>query len=168
MRQLLYSEEQIAKAVRRLALEITNAYAGEDLILVVVLKGAFLFAADLARHIDLPLVVEFVKLSSYNGMNTTGAVTMNLDLAVPIAGKNILVIEDIVDTGISLAFLRDMLLERKPKTLKICTLIDKNERRQRNVVPDFVGFECTGGFLVGYGLDLDEKLRELPEIYTIT
>jgi hypoxanthine phosphoribosyltransferase len=167
-RELLYSEERIAEEVGRLAQEVSQAYAGEDLILVVVLKGAFLFAADLARRIDLPLVVEVVRLSSYSGMNSTGTVTMTQDLQIPIAGKNVLIVEDIVDTGISLALLRDRLLERQPKTLKICTLIDKKERRQRTVAPDFVGFDCPGGFLVGYGLDLDEKLRQLPAIYTMT
>lgn len=168
LRELLYSEEQIAEEVGRLAREISQAYTGEGLILVVVLKGAFLFAADLARLIDLPLIVEFVRLSSYSGMNTTGRVIMSQDLEIPIAGKNVLIVEDIVDTGISLAFLRDRLLERQPKTLKICTLIDKKERRQREVAPDFVGFSCPGGFLVGYGLDLDEELRDLPAIYTVT
>ncbi|WP_459815441.1 hypoxanthine phosphoribosyltransferase [Geotalea toluenoxydans] len=164
---LLYSRKQIAGEIRRLAREITIAYAGEELILVVVLKGAFFFAADLARQIQLPLILEFVKLSSYRDMNSTGDVTMTKDVETSLTGRNVLIVEDIVDTGLSLAFLRERLLARGPKSLKICALIDKKERRKIEVKTDFTGLECPGGFLVGYGLDLNEKLRELPAIYEL-
>jgi len=166
---LLYSEKQIADEVRRLAGEITLTYndSGEELVVAVVLKGAFFFASDLARQIKLPILVDFVKLSSYNGMNTTGRITMTKDMETPLAGKNVIILDDIIDTGISLEFLRDRLIERNPKSLKICTLIDKSGKRQRDVTADFVGFHCSGGFLVGYGLDLDEKFRELPAIYML-
>ncbi|WP_279342422.1 hypoxanthine phosphoribosyltransferase [Geotalea sp. SG265] len=166
-RTLLYSEEQITAEVRRLAWEITLAYRGEELVLVVVLKGAFFFAADLARRIQLPLVLEFVKLSSYSGTSSTGAVAMIKDVEMPLHDRHVLIVEDIVDTGLSLAFLREKLSAHKPKSLKICTLINKRERRQVEVTADFTGFESPGGFLVGYGLDLDEKLRELPAIYEL-
>lgn len=165
---LLYSEKQIAGEVRRLAREITLAYAGEELVLVVVLKGAFFFAADLARQIQLPLVLEYVQLSSYRGMNSTGDVAMTKDVETSLTGKNVLVVEDIVDTGLSLAFLQERLLAKSPKSLKICALIDKKERRRVDVISDFTGFNCSGGFLVGYGLDLNEKLRELPAIYGLS
>lgn len=167
LRTLLYSEERIADEVGRLAREITLAYAGKELVLVVVLKGAVFFATDLARRIQVPLVLEFVKLSSYNGTTSTGSVTMNKDVEISLAGRNVLIVEDIIDTGLSLAFLREKLLARGPKSLRVCTLIDKRERRQVEIIPDFSGFQSQGGFLIGYGLDLDEKLRELPAIYEL-
>lgn len=166
-RRLLYSEKQIADAVQRLAEEITQAYSGEGLVLVVVLKGAFIFAADLARQIRLPLSIEFVSISSYAGTSSSGTVTLTKDLDTSITGKHVLVIEDIVDTGLSLTFLRNQLLGRGPKSLKICTLIDKKERRKVQVTPDFSGIECSGGFLIGYGLDLDGNYRELPAVYEL-
>ena len=163
--RLLYSENRIAEEVERLAREIDLAYAGEELVLVVVLKGAVFFAADLARKIRVPLLLEFVKLTSYSGMNSTGTVILTKDVDGAITGKNVLIVEDIIDTGLSLSFLRESLEKKQPKTLRICTLIDKKERRQLEINADFVGIECPKGFLVGYGLDLDGKLRELPAIY---
>ncbi len=163
--RLLYSENRIAEEVERLAREIDLAYAGEELVLVVVLKGAVFFAADLARKIRVPLLLEFVKLTSYSGMNSTGTVILAKDVDGAITGKNVLIVEDIIDTGLSLSFLRESLEKKRPKSLRICTLIDKKERRQIEINADFIGIECPKGFLVGYGLDLDEKLRELPAIY---
>jgi len=164
-RRLLYSEKRIADEVQRLAKEISSSYAGEELLMVVVLKGAFFFAADLARQVQLPLTLDFIKLSSYSGMESTGRVTIAKDLETSIAGKHVLVVEDIIDTGLTLAFLLERLWEREPKSLKVCTLIDKQERRRVEVTADYVGIACKGGFLVGYGLDLDEKMRELSQIY---
>ena len=164
-RRLLYSQKRIADEVQRLAGEISASYAGEDLLLVVVLKGAFFFAADLARQIRLPLAIDFIELSSYNGTESSGSVTITKDLETSVTGRHVLVVEDIIDTGLTLAFLLDRLREREPKSLRVCTLIDKQERRRVEVAADYVGIACDGGFLVGYGLDLDEKLRELPEIY---
>lgn len=163
--RLLYSEKRIADEVERLAKEISASYAGEELLMVVVLKGAFFFAADLARQIQLPLTLDFIKLASYSGMESTGSVAITKDLETSIAGKHVLVVEDIIDTGLTLSFLLERFREREPKSLKVCTLIDKQERRRVEVMADYVGIACQGGFLVGYGLDLDEKMRELPEIY---
>lgn len=164
-RRLLYSEKRIADEVQRLAKEISSSYAGEELLMVVVLKGAFFFAADLARQVQLPLTLDFIKLSSYSGMESTGRVTITKDLETSIAGKHVLVVEDIIDTGLTLAFLLEKLWEREPKSLKVCTLIDKQEHRRVEARADYVGIACKGGFLVGYGLDLDEKMRELSQIY---
>lgn len=165
--RLLYSRVRIAAAVRRLAREISADYAGQELLLVVVLKGAFIFAADLARQIKLPLTVDFVRLASYCGMETTGRVSMTKDLETDIAGKHVLVVEDIVDTGLSLASLLKSLRSRGPQSLKVCTLIDKRERRRIHLSADYAGITCDRGFLVGYGLDLDESRRELPAIYEV-
>lgn len=165
--RLLYSGKRIAAEVRRLAQEISSDYTGQELLLVVVLKGAFFFAADLARCINLPLTIDFVKLSSYRGTETTGKVMITKDLETATAGKHVLVVEDIVDTGLSLAFLLENLRNKGPKSLKVCTLIDKRERRRVEVAADYVGIVCERGFLVGYGLDLDESRRELPAIYEV-
>lgn len=165
--RLLYNDGRIAAEVQRLAEEISSDYAGQELVLIVVLKGAFIFAADLARRIRLPLSVDFVKLASYKGTATTGEVTMEKDIDFSLAGKNVLVVEDIVDTGLSLEFLVERLRSRGPKSLKICALIDKRERRRTDVSLDYAGIVCDRGFLVGYGLDLDEQCREFPAIYEI-
>lgn len=163
----LYSEERIAAEVERLAGEISAGYAGEELVLVVVLKGAFVFAADLARRIRLPLSIDFVTISSYCGTATSGEVTLTKDIETPLAGRNVLVVEDILDTGLSLTFLLAHLGRKEPKSLKVCTLIDKRGRRRSAVTPDYTGMVCDDRFLVGYGLDLDERCRELPAIYEI-
>lgn len=165
--RLLYSEERIAAEVQRLADEISADYAGEELVLVAVLKGAFIFAADLARRIRLPLSVDFIELSSYSGTETTGEVLLVRDAGTSLAGKNVLVVEDIVDTGLSLEFLLADLRRRGPKSLRVCALIDKRGRRRSAVSPDYAGIVCDDGFLVGYGLDLDERCRELPAIYEL-
>lgn len=164
---LLYSEERIAAAVEKLAQQISAAYAGQELLLVVVLKGAFIFAADLVRRLELPLAVDFVQLTSYRGMESTGRVVINKDVEADVTGRHVLVVEDIVDTGLTLAFLLETLRSRGPKSLRVCTLIDKRSRRSAEVAADFVGIGCEDGFLVGYGLDLDERSRELPAIYEV-
>jgi hypoxanthine phosphoribosyltransferase len=163
----LFSRKRIEAEVSRLAGEISAAYAGEKLLVVVVLKGAFFFAADLVRALRVPVEMDFVKLSSYAGTQTTGSVLIKKDLQTSLAGRHVLVVEDIVDTGLTLTFLLDLLRERGAKSLRVCTLIDKNQRRQADITPDYVGISCAGGFLVGYGLDLDERMRELSTIYEI-
>lgn len=165
--RLLYSPERIAAEIARLAEQITADYAGEELVMVVILKGAFIFAADLARLVRLPLLVDFVELSSYSGTDTTGRVVITKDTAAVLAGKSVLVVEDIVDTGLTLAFLLENLQQRGVKSLRVCTLINKMERRRIEITPDYVGIECDDGFLVGYGLDLAGRYRELPAIYEI-
>lgn len=164
---LIRSARQIAAAVRRLSAEITADYEGEELLLVVVLQGAFIFAADLVRQLQLPLEMDFVRLKSYSGMETTGSVVLAQDLDLSVTGRNVLVVEDIVDTGITLAYLLEVLRQRGPKSLKVCTLIDKPSGRRVAVTTDYVGMICKGGFLIGYGLDIDGMKRELPNIYEV-
>jgi hypoxanthine phosphoribosyltransferase len=164
---LLYSEEQILAEVRRLADEISADFAGQEVVLLVVLKGAFFFAADLARRIRLPLILDFVRLSSYSGMETTGDVAQSGGIGTDIRGKNVILVEDIVDTGLSLSHLIQSIGKMGPKCLKVCVLIDKQGRRRVDVTAEYTGIVCTGGFLVGYGLDLDGRCRELPAIYEI-
>ncbi|MBT0654490.1 hypoxanthine phosphoribosyltransferase [Geomobilimonas luticola] len=165
--RLVYSPGQIAASVGTLARRIGQDYAGEEVVLVVVLKGALFFAADLARQIGLPLSMEFVKLKSYSGTSSTGTVVITKDLDGPIAGKHVLVVEDIVDTGLTLQFLLAHLNDQGARSVKVCTLLDKSGRRQVEVAPDYVGISCENRFLVGYGLDFDERYRELPAIYEL-
>jgi hypoxanthine phosphoribosyltransferase len=165
--RVLYSKERIAAEVSRLAAEINVTYAGKELLIVVVLKGALFFAADLMRQLRVPVKMDFLALSSYDGTLSSGKVTVRHDLGAGISGKHVLVVEDIIDTGLTLSFLLDLLQQRGAKSLGVCTLIDKSQRRQVNITPDFTGISCSGGFLVGYGLDLDERMRELPAIYEI-
>jgi len=165
--RLLYSKEEIATAVKRLSDQIYRGYAGQDLLLVVVLKGAFIFAADLVRVLGLPVEIDFVELESYCGMETAGSVRITRDIHTDVAGKNILVVEDIIDTGVTLDFLLKYLADKGPRSIRVCTLIDKRERRRIAVAADYTGIACKRGFLVGYGLDLDECLRELEAIYEV-
>ncbi|MBJ6724429.1 hypoxanthine phosphoribosyltransferase [Geomesophilobacter sediminis] len=165
--QLRYSKDRINAEIARLAAEISSDFQGQSLLIVVVLKGAFFFAADLVRELKVPVELDYVTLSSYAGTSTTGTVAIEKDLAADIAGRHVLVLEDIVDTGLTLTRLMDLLQQRGPESLNICTLIDKKERRQAEVEPKYVGIACEGGFLVGYGLDLDEQMRELSNIYEV-
>lgn len=165
--RLVYGQDEIADATERVAHEINRDFSGEELLLVIVLKGAFIFAADLARRLALPVRIDFVKLASYNGMETTGGVEITKDIEVDIAGRNVLVVEDIIDTGITLDYLLKHLAARKPKSLKVCALIQKEERRRLPVKVDYAGIVCEKGFLVGYGLDFNENYRELEAIYEL-
>ncbi len=164
---LVYSKEEIAAAVQKLADEITRDFADQKLSLVVVLTGAFVFAADLARRLKSQVEIDFIKLASYNGLETSGCVKISKDVKTQLYGKNVLVLEDIVDTGITLEFLLRHLADRGPTSIKVCALIDKRERRRIDVMVDYAGLVCNKGFLVGYGLDLDERYRELDAIYEI-
>lgn len=165
--RLLYSAERISAEVRRLADTISDDYEGRDLLLVVVLKGAFVFAADLVRRIKIPVTLDFIQLSSYSGTETTGTARLISDMPTPVAGRHVLVVEDIVDTGLSLNFLLERLRLRGPESLKVCALIEKKGRLRVDVAADYRGLTCTGGFIVGYGLDLEERFRELPAIYEV-
>jgi hypoxanthine phosphoribosyltransferase len=167
-KKLLFSRKEIARRVEELADKISRDYAGQDLLLVGVLKGAFIFLADLVRALAFPVEVDFVRLRSYGaGTQTSGEVHITKDMEVPVKGRQVLVVEDIVDAGLTLDFLLGHLASHQPASLKICCLIDKRERRQVEVPLDYVGFTVAKGFLVGYGLDCGEKLRTLPEIYEI-
>ena len=165
----LFSRETIAVRVRELAKQITHDYAGKTLLLVGVLKGAFVFLADLMRQLEIPVEVEFVQLASY-GMGTTsaGQVRLTHDLECPIAGRHVLVVEDLLDTGLTLRYLLEQLRAREPASLKVCVLLHKHGRTVHALSPDYVGFEVEDGFIVGYGIDYAERYRHLPDIHTLT
>jgi hypoxanthine phosphoribosyltransferase len=161
----LLSRAEIEAAVSRLASAITRDYQDKNPLLVGILKGSFIFMADLVRLLDFPLEVEFVRLSSYgSGRQTSGRVRMLQGLGSVVRGRDVLVVEDIVDTGITIAFLLDYLKRKKPTSLRLCSLTDKPSRRRVPVNIDYLGFIVPDKFLVGYGLDFDEKYRHLPDI----
>lgn len=160
----LYTVEQIQKRVRELAEQISKEYRGRELIVIGILKGAFMFLSDLVRAIRIPLTVDFIMCSSYVKTGTTGQVKVECELKSEIKGRHVLLVEDIADTGVTLNYLREDLLQRGPASLKICALLDKKERRVADVPIDFVGFRIPNKFVVGYGLDYEGKYRNLPYI----
>ncbi len=165
---LLHSREAIHDRVRALAHQIRADYAGRDLVIVGVLKGAFVFMADLVRAIGQPLTLDFVALSSYAaGTRSGGAVTITKTLGLAIAGKDVLVVEDILDTGLTMRALLEYLQAQAPRTLRICALLDKRERRTAAVLAEYVGFALGEGFVAGYGIDYGERYRELPGLYRV-
>jgi hypoxanthine phosphoribosyltransferase len=161
----MLSSEQIAARVGELGVQITRDYAGRDLVLVCVLKGSFVFAADLARAIDLPLRIDFLGVRSYGqGTATTGVVQITQDLARPIDHQDVLLVEDIVDTGLTMAHLVELLRTRGPASVRICALLHKPARARVAVAIDYLGFTIEDRFVVGYGLDLDDRYRNLPYV----
>lgn len=166
---LLFSREAIATRVQELTAQISRDYAEQTLLLVGVLKGAFVFLADLLRQLEVPVEVEFVRLASYGTRTTsTGNVRLAQDLECSIAGRHVLIVEDLLDTGLTLQWLLQRLRARQPASVKVCVLLHKRGRQQHALTPDYVGFELTDGFVVGYGIDYAERYRHLPDIYTIT
>ena len=166
--RMLITGEQIAGTVSRLAAEITRDYRQKNPVLIAVLKGSFMFLSDLVRRLDFPLEIEFVRISSYGGgTESSGAVRMAPGAPSHIKGRHVLVIEDIIDTGLTAAFLLDYLGRKKPASLKLCTLTDKPDRRKVNVNIEYLGLTVPNKFLVGYGLDCEEKYRNLPDIYVM-
>jgi hypoxanthine phosphoribosyltransferase len=166
--KILVSRDQIAKTVTRLALEINRDYQGKQPLLISVLKGSFVFMADLIRQLDLPLELDFVKVTSYGAAReSSGKVRVVQGVKTPVKGRDVLVIEDIVDTGITISFLLDYLDKKRPASLKLCALTDKASRRRATVPIDYLGFSVPNKFIVGYGLDCDEKFRNLPHICTL-
>lgn len=162
---VLVSREQIEQKVTQLGRQITSDYQGKEIILACILRGSFIFAADLARHIDVPMTIEFLSASSYaKGTEITGNVQIRQDFEVDISGKHVLLVEDIIDTGLTLSRLRQMLGVRNPASLKIVTLLDKPERRRVDITPDYCGFTIPDKFVVGYGLDYNNLYRNLPEV----
>ncbi len=162
----LYSREQIAARVAELGVELTRDYQDKKLVLVLVLKGSFVFGADLARAIDLPRMrVDFLATRSYGeGTESSGVVQITQDLTRPIEDEDVLIVEDIVDTGLTIAHLLDLLATRRPKSLRICTLLQKPARKKVEVPIDYVGFTIEDKFVIGYGLDWAERYRNLPFI----
>jgi len=154
--------------VKELADAISNDHEGKEVVLIGVLKGAFIFLADLARYLKVSHSVDFTRLASYgSGMASSGNITVTKDIETDIEGKEVIIVEDIIDTGITMKFLRERLEKRQPASIKICTLIDKKHRRKIAIDADYVGFAVQEGFIVGYGLDYDEKFRCLPDIYMV-
>ena len=162
------SRKDIARRVTELGQAITRDYSGCRLVVVGILNGAFIFLADLVREIELPIEIDFIRVSSY-GSDTcsSGTIQCTKDAEIELAGKDVLLVEDIVDTGRTLARLKELLTARKAKSVRICALIDKKERREVEVAVDYAGFVVAEGFLVGYGLDHAEQHRQYPAIYKI-
>ncbi len=163
--RILYSAETIAARVRELGSQITRDYQGRSLVILTILKGSFVFAADLIRCIDLPLRVEFLGVASYGtGTKSTGVVQITQDVTSPIAGEDILLVEDIVDTGLTIDYLLRQLQTRSPRTLKVCTLLYKPSRTRVEVSVDYLGFTIEDEYVVGYGLDHAQAYRNLPHL----
>ena len=167
--KVLFTQEDIDGIVSRLGEQITRDYAGKDLVLIAVLRGAVVFMGDLMRKIELPTNIDFMAVSSYGaGTKSSGEVKVLKDLNAPIAGKDVIIVEDIVDSGNTLSYLKRLLISRKPASVKICTLLDKPDRRKTDIVTDYSGFIIPDEFVVGYGLDYDENYRQYPEIYILS
>ena len=161
----LFSEEAIDARIRELGAQISRDYAGKELHLICVLKGSSFFTCELAKRITVPVYLDFMSVSSYGSETTSsGVVKIVKDLDSPLKGKDVIVVEDIVDTGHTLSYLMGMLKGREPASLRLCTLLDKPERRVAEVFVDYIGFTIPDKFIVGYGLDYDQKYRNLPYI----
>ncbi len=165
LEQILISEEELDKKVRELGAQITEDYRGCNLVVVGILKGALMFMADLIRHIEIPVLMDFAVVSSYgSSTETSGAVRILKDLDQPIEGRHVLIVEDIIDTGLTMHYLVRNLEARKPESVKVCTLLDKPSRRKVDIKPDYCGFSIPDEFVVGYGLDYAEYYRNLPQV----
>jgi hypoxanthine phosphoribosyltransferase len=163
IKEILLTAEQIESKVAQMGAAISRDYQGKDVLLVCILKGAMVFMADLMRHISIPVCIDTMAVTSYGASTvSSGVVRVVKDLDVPAEGKHVLIVEDIVDSGLTLNYLASNLRNRKPASVKICTLLDKPDRRQAPVVPDYNGFVIPDKFVVGYGLDYRERYRNLP------
>lgn len=160
----LITEDELNRRISEIAHQIQSDFNNEEVIFVSILKGAVFFTTQLSKNISSPVIIDFMKVSSYSGTQSTGKISFNLDLSENIENKNVIIIEDIVDTGRTLTYLKEYLQKKNPKSLKICTLLDKKERRESDLIPEYVGFEIPDKFVIGYGLDYDEKYRNLPFI----
>jgi hypoxanthine phosphoribosyltransferase len=167
-KEILFSRDKIQKRVKELASQISKDYTGRELIMIGVLKGAFIFMADLIREISIPCTIDFARLASYGaGSESSGKVVMTKDIETSIKDKDILIVEDILDTGLTMQYFVDWLKERNPRSLKTCVFLDKRKRRKVSFEADYVGFTIEEGFVVGYGLDFNEKYRFSPDIYVL-
>lgn len=163
--KILFTEEQIRERARELAAQIADDYMGEEIILLCTLKGGIMWMSDLMKEMPLETKIDFVAASSYGSSTTTsGVVKITKDVDMDLFNKHVIIVEDIVDTGTTLKHLRDYLKERNPKDIKICTLLDKPARRVIDLTPDYIGFTVDDLFVIGYGLDYDQKYRNLPYI----
>jgi len=169
IKKILVDKNTIAARVRELGKRISEDFKGESITLVCTLRGGCVFFADLIREIDGDVEIDFIAVSSYGaGTSTSGEVKMVKDLSEPIKGKNIIIVEDIIDTGVTLSYLKKLLAAREPKSLKICALLDKPSRRKVEFEGDYIGFEIENEFVVGYGLDYNQKLRHLPDVCVLS
>lgn len=167
--KLILSPEKIKDRVEELGKQIAEDYMEKELVVIGILKGAFIFMADLIRHIDLPLQIDFVRLQSYgSSTESSGQITITKDVELSLKNKHVLVVEDIIDTGYTLKYLTEMLKLHETASVNLCCLIDKKERRRVDIEAKYVGFDIERGFLVGYGLDYDEQYRQLPGIYHLS
>lgn len=165
VKDILVPREEIDSMCKRLGEQISRDYAGKEVILIGVLKGAYVFMADLARHLTVPVRIDFISVSSYgSGTRTSGVVKITKDLDSDITNKHIIVVEDIVDSGLTLKHLRQLLSTRNPASIALCTAFDKPSRRQADIQVDYVGMQIPDEFIVGYGLDFDGKYRNLPDV----
>ena len=166
LEEILISEERLQRRIRELGQEVSADYEGEDLLLICILRGGVLFLTDLMREITVPHSIDFMAVSSYGvgARQSKGQVRITLDLTTSIEGRNVLLVEDIIDSGNTIASVLDLLNLRRPKSLKVCALLDKAKRRESEVPIDYRGFEIPNKFVFGYGLDLDEYFRNLPFI----
>lgn len=160
--RILLTQEQIQNRIKELGEEITRDYAGKEPVIICMLKGAVYFFADLTKHINLPIMIDFARLSSYRNGTTSGKMELIANITAKIEGKDVLIVEDIVDSGKTLAYFINLLKEKNPKSIKICSFLDKKERREADITADYVGFDIPCGFVIGYGLDYAEKYREFP------
>ncbi len=160
--RILLTQEQIQARIKELGAEITRDYAGKEPVIICMLKGAVYFFADLTKHINLPIMIDFARLSSYRNGTTSGKMELIANITAKIEGKDVLIVEDIVDSGKTLAYFINLLKEKNPASIKICSFLDKKERREADINPDYVGFDIPCGFVIGYGLDYAEKYREFP------
>ena len=162
------TEEEIRQQVKKIARDIIKEYQNREPILIGILNGVFIFLSDLVREMPIPLKIDFVRLASYGSKNvSSGEIKLTKDIELPIEGNPVIIVEDIIDTGLTLSYLIRHIKEREPESVKICTLINKLERREKEVMIDYWGFEIKKGFVVGYGLDYNEKFRYLPYILNL-
>ena len=165
IKEVLYTKEEIAAKVKEIGEAISRDYKGQELLLVCTLRGASIFFADLVRNIDLDIKIDFIATTSYGASTkTSGEVKLTKDLNTPIEGKNVIIVEDIVDSGLTLKYVKRMLEARNPASVKICSILDKPSGRRTELTADYTGFEVPNVFIVGYGLDYAERYRQLPEI----
>ena len=160
----LINEIDLKNRIKELAQQIQKDFDNEEIIFICILKGSVFFTIELAKNITSSVILDFMRVSSYSGTHSTGKLNFSLDISENIIDKNVVIIEDIIDTGRTLYYLKNYFKEKKPKVLKICTLLDKKERREFDIEPDYTGFNIPDKFVVGFGLDYDEKYRNLPFI----
>lgn len=165
--RVLFSRSQIADRVKEVAASISKDYGDEPITVIGVLKGSVIFMTDLIREISSPVEIDFIGVSSYQGTSSTGQVRITHDIKADISGKNVLLVEDIIDTGLTINYLMKLLEVKQPKSLKVCSLLSKPESHQTECKVDYIGFEISKEFVIGYGLDLDQKYRQIPEILQV-